>query len=68
MSWGAYKESGNCAACANWGGPRTVGSCKRAEVEHTYTKGKCYLGRGPSSNGTDASYRCSDFEPWSALK
>lgn len=67
MSWSTYKEGKCCAACANWDGPRKLGGCKSAQVDSVGTKGKCYLGKGPS-NGTNASYGCPSFEVWAALK
>lgn len=68
MSYGAYKTSKTCLACANWGGPRKVGACNRAETDSMDTKGKCYIGRGVSPSAANASYGCSSFEPWAALK
>ncbi len=68
MAWSTSIAGKCCAACANWGGPRKVNSLKRAETDRSDTKGKCYLGVGTCSAGTNACYGCNKFEPWVALK
>lgn len=61
-----------CATCANWAGPRQVTgtNIKQAEVSSSNEHGKCYDNPhvGGFVYGPSASYCCSHYQPWAALK
>lgn len=61
-----------CATCANWAGPRqAIGTnIKQSEVSSSNVHGKCYDNPrvGGYVDGPPASYCCSHYQPWAAIK
>lgn len=66
------KSQACCATCANWSGARQVigTSVKQVEVSSSNQHAKCYNNPhvGGHVDGPPASYRCTNYQLWSAIK
>lgn len=60
----------NCAACAAWGGSRSVDQFgQTVSVESDSAMGRCLLQGGPwQGQDKPAAFQCERWEKWSALK
>ena len=69
--WNQGKREKCCLTCANWGGPRQLGLCKRAETSDPGVRGKCYCGMpGSALPGPSAceGRSCPKYQLWAPVE